>query len=224
MVRAELCDHDVADERSSRAIASGSPSAAWYTVARLLSVFRVPGWSGPSLVITASRTRSSRAIALGLLADELVRRGEVAESAQGIGVVGAELADFGVADALVQGDCLGQLAGGLVCQGEIVEPLQGFGVVGAELGDHAVAVALEQGNRLGELAGGLVRLGEAVERGKGVAVVAAELGGGGGGGGGGDPGVADALEQDDRLGDLADRLVRHGEVVERGQSVGVVGA
>ena len=37
-------------------------------------------------------------------------------------------------------------------------------------------------------------------------------------------GVADALEQSDRLGELAGGLVRRGEVVEGGQGVGVVRA
>ncbi len=40
----------------------------------------------------------------------------------------------------------------------------------------------------------------------------------------GDPCVADALEDGDRLGEPADGLVRLGEIVERGQGVGVVGA
>ena len=72
-------------------------------------------------------------------------------------MVGAELGDLGVADALEQGDRLGELADGLVRRGEVVERGQGVGVVGAELGDLGVADALEQGDRLGELAGGLVR-------------------------------------------------------------------
>ena len=75
---------------------------------------RVSGWSGPSLAIWASRTRSSRAIASGSLPAARYASGEVVERGQGVGVVGAELGDPGVADPLEQGDRLGELAGGLV--------------------------------------------------------------------------------------------------------------
>ena len=66
MVGAEPGDLGVADAFEP-AIALGSLPTAWYALARLVSVDRVLGWSGPSLAIWASRTRSNRAIASGSL-------------------------------------------------------------------------------------------------------------------------------------------------------------
>ena len=106
---------------------------------------RVSGWSGPSLAICwRQRTRSKSGDRLGELAGGPVRPGEVVERGQGVGVVGAELGDLGVADVLEQRHGLGELAGGLV-RPRGCSAGEGVGVVGAELGDLGVSVSSNSG-------------------------------------------------------------------------------
>ena len=71
-----------------------------------------------------------------------VRRGEVIEHDQGVGVVGAELGDLGVSVSLEQRRSpQGSLPVRPGTPAEVMERDQGVGVVGAELGDLGVADA-----------------------------------------------------------------------------------
>ena len=138
--------------RSNRAIASGSLPADWYAAARLLSVLRVSGWSGPSLAIWASRTRSNRAIASGSLPAAWYATARLLSVYQGVGVVGAELGgSLASRTRSSRAIASGSLPAFCVRHREVAERGQGVGVVGAELGDLGVADALEQGDRLGSL-------------------------------------------------------------------------
>ena len=93
---------------------------------------RVWGWSGPSLAISASRTRSYSAIASVRLPAAMYATARLLSVLRVSGWSGPQLGDLGVADALEQRDRLGELAGVAVRQGEVVEHVQGPGVVGAQ--------------------------------------------------------------------------------------------
>ena len=111
---------------------------------------------------------------------------------------------------LEQRDRLVEPARFLVVDPEIRHRHLRIRLLAAELGFLPLEHVLEQRHGFVELLRRPVRLCKAAKRGQGVGVVGAELG---------DPGVADALEQGDRLVELAGASVSQGELIANPEEV-----
>ena len=206
MVGAELGDPGVADalEQGDRL---GELAGGLVRQARLSSVVRVSGWSGPSLAIWASRTRSSRAIASGSLPAAWYATAEVVERGQGVGVVGAELGDLASRTRSNSAIASGSLPAAWYAMARLLSVVRVSGWSGPSLAIWASRTRSNRAIASGSLPAdwyALARLSSVVRvsgwSGPSLAIC----------------GVADALEQGDRLGELAGFPVRQGEIVERG--------